>query len=174
MPDKKLTDSEIVKALECCNEPVGNNACQKCPLYHSEERCSKKMLDLSLDLINRLQAELAKERNKNSKLRNERNHLQADLDSLIENDLPKCKHALRRANEIGIELQAENERLKKGWKADVILTANVKAEAYKEFAEKIDKEFSGVGTCNYGCVHHKTRKVLKKLVGDDNSEQVDK
>ena len=57
MTDNKLTDNEIIKALKCCNEPVGNNACQKCPLYHSEERCSKKMLDLSLDLINRLQAQ---------------------------------------------------------------------------------------------------------------------
>ena len=37
-------------------------------------------------------------------------------------------------------LQAENERLKKGWKADIQLTAEVKAEAYKEFAERLQKK----------------------------------
>lgn len=44
----------------------------------------------------------------------------------------------------------------------------IKAEAYKEFAERLDKEFSSVGICNYGWVRHKTRKVLKELVGDNN------
>ena len=38
------------------------------------------------------------------------------------------------------DLQAENERLKKGWKADVIETANIKAEAYKEFAKSLKEE----------------------------------
>lgn len=42
----------------------------------------------------------------------------------------------------------------------------IKAETYKEFAERLDKEFSSVGICNYGWVRHKTRKVLKELVGE--------
>ena len=33
--------------------------------------------------------------------------------------------------------KAEIERLKKGWKADVIETSNIKTEAIKEFAERL-------------------------------------
>ncbi len=37
--------------------------------------------------------------------------------------------------------QAEIERLKKGWKVDVIETENIKAETIKEFAEKVKMAF---------------------------------
>lgn len=53
MPNKP-TDSEIIKALECCNHIETD--CELCPLYTTKE-CSKVMLDSTLDLINRLQAE---------------------------------------------------------------------------------------------------------------------
>ena len=50
MPDKKLTDNEIVKALECCL----NDDCITCPLTDIEHCVT--MMD-ALDLINRLQEE---------------------------------------------------------------------------------------------------------------------
>ena len=35
MPDEKLTDAEIKKALECCS--VGTFACdEQCPCFHSK------------------------------------------------------------------------------------------------------------------------------------------
>ena len=37
--------------------------------------------------------------------------------------------------------KAEIERLKKGWRADVIETQNIKAEAIKEFADRLKKQF---------------------------------
>jgi hypothetical protein len=37
--------------------------------------------------------------------------------------------------------KAEIERLKKGWKADVIETSNIKADAIKEFAEKLKEKY---------------------------------
>lgn len=83
-----MTDNEIVKALECCNQ----NDCKTCPYgkYNTAGWCCMpKLRKDTLDLINRQKAEI--------------------------------------------------ERLKKGWKADVILTANVKAEAYREFAERLKK-----------------------------------
>ena len=52
MPDKKLTDSEIVKALEDCLK----NECDKCFLKDSET-CQIDLMKLLFDLINRLQAE---------------------------------------------------------------------------------------------------------------------
>ena len=55
----------------------------------------------------------------------------------------QCREATRK-NALNLinRLQAENERLKKGWKADVILTANAKAEAYKEFAERLKEKIT--------------------------------
>ena len=58
MPDKKLTDLEIVKALECC---ISNIPCYKtkCP-FKTKELCGddiKALEKQALDLINRLQEE---------------------------------------------------------------------------------------------------------------------
>lgn len=40
------------------------------------------------------------------------NRQKAKIDDLKRDDLPRCKDALRRANEIGMSLQAENQKLK--------------------------------------------------------------
>ena len=73
--------------------------------------------------------------------------------------------------------QAEIERLKKGWKADVILTANVKAEAYKEFAERlkdkhrkiIDYDEAGFGAQIFIVEEKVIDNLLKEMVGDNNA-----
>lgn len=54
MPDK-LTDLEIIKALECCT--LSKQICPKnCPLAN-DRGCMVKVKENALDLINRLQAE---------------------------------------------------------------------------------------------------------------------
>ena len=59
----KLTDKEIVKALECC----GSNAylCGECP-YKRIDNCELKLSADALDLINRLQAENERLKNANN------------------------------------------------------------------------------------------------------------
>ena len=52
--DKKPTDSEIVKALECC---IIDHLCNNCPLNNRRADCLK-IEQYALDLINRLQKEL--------------------------------------------------------------------------------------------------------------------
>jgi hypothetical protein len=162
-----MTDSEIVKALECCIE----FDCKKCSYDYWD--CGDKMLADTLDLINRLQAR---------------------VDDLERNDLPRCKDALRRANEMGIELQAENERLDKEVDrlSQVVLyndgvtemkVAEAKAEAYKEFAERFNKEAEKVEIDREGDFVESDNKIydtvanwckatsdnlLKELVGDSN------
>ena len=54
MPDKKLTDAEIVKALECCSVQ-GHFVCDECPAW-VDSNCIGTHKQ-TLDLINRLQAE---------------------------------------------------------------------------------------------------------------------
>lgn len=59
-----MTDNEIIKALECCNKPLGENSCTECAFYHSG-RCSHNMLKAALDLINRQKAEIEKLKQEN-------------------------------------------------------------------------------------------------------------
>ena len=54
MTNKKTTDNEIVKALECCNSEYYE--CPHCPLLH--KGCKKTLLQNALDLINRQKAEI--------------------------------------------------------------------------------------------------------------------
>ena len=66
MTDNKLTDNEIIKALEVCSKYTGFKDCEKCPL---KPNCDANVLEtLSLDLINRLQAENEKLNKENENL----------------------------------------------------------------------------------------------------------
>lgn len=103
MPNNKLKDNEIKKALEGA--------------ILNAKKCDSKVwsievykLENTLDLINSLQAKVIKEQNKNSKLRNERNRLQTQNKDLAEtiHNLTLEKDALFDKAE---ELKAEVERL---------------------------------------------------------------
>lgn len=99
------------------------------------------------------------------------NRLQADCENYKQVAENQQKITLDRGFEIK-ELKAEIERLKKGWKADILLTQNTKVEAYKEFAEKLktimyenyqknDEQPYPMATINIIC------NLLKELVGDE-------
>ena len=96
----KLTDNEIVKALECCTSNRGGD-CNKCYFRLRERKssifCVNELICSSLDLINRLQAD--------------------------------CENY---------------KALYEGLKAEHIETIKAikhyKAEAYKEFAERLKEE----------------------------------
>ena len=54
MPDKKLTDNEIIKALECCG--AFDDGCTECPYNEIfAVNCINYLCKDALDLINRLQ-----------------------------------------------------------------------------------------------------------------------
>ncbi|MBR5223260.1 MAG: hypothetical protein IKV81_03750 [Clostridia bacterium] len=54
MPDKKLTDNDIKKALECCT--TNGASCKDCPAFVKVDRSNcKKYFRGALDLINRLE-----------------------------------------------------------------------------------------------------------------------
>lgn len=56
MTDKKFTDEEIIKALECCGSGYFEQMCPECPLY-TDMNCNCFLAKFSLDLINRLKSE---------------------------------------------------------------------------------------------------------------------
>ena len=53
-----MTDKDIIKALECCNRPANQTSCDDCPYQFSDEKCSSKLIDNALDLINHQKAEI--------------------------------------------------------------------------------------------------------------------
>ena len=57
MTDKKLTDNEIIEALECCADWCGAISCWDCPLKDTGCIHFDKLKDV-LDLINRQKAEI--------------------------------------------------------------------------------------------------------------------
>ena len=55
MTDRKFTDEEVIKALECCMR--GNHCGGYCP-YDDFEECTSKLTKDAIDLINRKKAEI--------------------------------------------------------------------------------------------------------------------
>ena len=101
------------------------------------------------------------------------NRLQAEKEELVGN-IDKLKAELfDKTEQLNVELQAmrgaansykaENERLKKGWKADVILTANVKAEAVTEFAESLKSEIKALSDKHFEKQEHNICEALETL-----------
>ena len=125
MPDNKLTDNEIIKDISFEKKTAyykkeikdffsryeyksGGEDCTEVCLIRAGYRTVLK----AEEEINRLQAKVIKEQNKNSKLRNERNRLQSQNKDLAEtvHNLTIEKDALFDKAE---ELKAEIERFKK-------------------------------------------------------------
>ena len=113
MTDKKLTDNEIIKALECCCK---NNNCEGCPLDYLtfSSQCASELAIKSLDLINRLQSQ-------NKDLAETVHNIHIEKDTLFD----KCE-----------ELKKEVVRLKEFIVETRRCDKEIKSEAIKEFCEK--------------------------------------
>lgn len=112
-----MTDNEIIKALELCiNNDILEKNCDICPYRQKCAMCMDDLMKDTLALINRQQAEIERLRKDNG-----------IVDILYQEEQAQ--------NE---DLKTKIERLKKGWKADVIETQNIKAEAIKELIAKLE------------------------------------
>ena len=133
MPDKKLTDvtdnnvgkmtdNEIIKALEWL-ESKTKEYCEQCAYKNSEvcDICIFDKIKLALDLINRLQEE-------NERLKRKIE----DLESVQEIS-PEAKYLVDTKADKVISLLTELNKSQE----------QIKAEAYKEFEEKAEKEIKG-------------------------------
>lgn len=61
--ERKFTDNEIVKALECCCKDNYEGDCQNCPLQLNGG-CNVILAEHALDLINRQKAEIDEKSNR--------------------------------------------------------------------------------------------------------------
>lgn len=158
MTDKKITDEEIKSSLEVIATTRNCNECKIRNCKWGTCNCSQITANAALDLINRQQAEIERLKSMN----------QAKLD---------CIHDLQSENE---ELTYEVDSLKKqmewltGYNQN-LMSANTalseeifiaKAEAYKEFANKVKQEFMPYDLGAFSAV----RAVLKDLTGEDTND----
>lgn len=135
MPDKKLTDSEIVKALKNYIKDIG---CAKCGF---KDKYLLVIIKSALDLINRLQAENERVKPFEEKIAEFNSHIRVEdmlvFASSLEEWLEFCE--------------------------------NLKAEAYKEFAELMKRDSHYV-TADKEELKWLINQTLKELVGEESKE----
>lgn len=90
MNEKKLTDEEVIEALECCSKSWDCNNCKRNKENNNRFICSENLLKDCLDLIHRLQAE-------NEQLKDEKEEIRlfnlsmqnGEVDMRIESEMAK-------------------------------------------------------------------------------------
>ena len=145
MTDKKMTDKEIIRALECCYRK-GGTPCRDCPFNEFEDCNDVLMADYVFNLIKRQQAEIKR---LNYSLLGVMHSVDkwlygAELEQDEVNRAATMREKTLRTVE---EKRAEIERLhKKVEELSEVLSDSIrirykeaKSEAVKEFAERLKK-----------------------------------
>ena len=143
MPDKKLPDSEIVKALECA---IRNNCDCNCVFL-----LPNKVQDV-LDLINRQNAKIDYKEAEIILLRDEGAKANLEVERLLQK-LQQAQETIDSFTDIGK------------------VYSEIKAEAYKECIEKVRKLAVGMHPCSdeMRIFDSDLDNILKELVGEDNT-----
>lgn len=157
MRERKITDEEVIRALERCNNPI--LTCEGCPLERVGS-CLNAIKATVLPIINRQKAE---------------------IDDLKRDTIPKLKYGLERANKYGAELDkefaelqqkydlavaereanvkalmektAEVEEKSKKLREILPIVAELKTEAIKEFAERVKENRNRIFNTIYSDYH---------------------
>ena len=134
-----MTDNEIIKALECCISHKGFEACESsCPFYE-QEMCLEDgdaLLKYSLDLINRQQAEIERLKAENQSIKYCYERAKSYNDTLAESCEKNCKK----------------------------FNMTTRAEAIKEFAERLKRRFAY--DPNYNNVVNNVASVFREGIDD--------
>jgi archaellum component FlaC len=148
-----MTDTEIIKALECCKK----DDCDNCP--NDFGNCYANLAGYALDLINRQKAEIKR---LEKELETEKNQV-----IRLENQIGRLLSMNQAKLDTIHDIMAENERLKTE-KDNLIRTyAECQAEAVKEFADKVLLYIPNIeGDTTIKCVEEAIKQTLKETVGD--------
>lgn len=151
MPDKKLTDNEIIKALESCSKSSWLNDCDGCPCFDPKEdiqtsECQERIMKYALDLINRLQSQ-------NKDLAETIHNLTLEKDALFDK-LDKLKSEVNRysinnheyANCVGIKNGLIYTHTLDDYENFIEDVSNI---AVKDFAERLKNEI--INDTAYAC-----------------------
>ena len=129
----KLTDNEIINALECCCDTTKFLCVDRCPLYDYEGDCLNVLKHNVFSLINRQKDDIDELQHRNSELdielkamRGAANSYKADGERLRA-ELELRPHVIA---SYACKVLEEPENFKRR-------LANIKADAIKEFAERL-------------------------------------
>lgn len=111
-----MNDNDIIKALECCQAGKGSYSCKKCPLFCRIPACQSHLAEAALDLINRQKTEIER--------------LKWERDSALKLFEANREVEQREHNSLIKELKTINSMIP-------ATLSRVKAEAIKEFAERL-------------------------------------
>lgn len=141
MSERKYTDEQIVKALECCSG-IGDAKCVNCP-YHDAERCAEASATDAIDLINRQKAEIAvlitavdNSTKEFLKLHDEYQDQKKEIEKLHEVNAD-LNESLRLAAEANKDMKIELDAMRVAANSYKMCYEKAKAEAIKEFAERV-------------------------------------
>jgi hypothetical protein len=154
MTDHKYTDEEVIRALECCVNGT-SEACLKCTfgLTPPYPVCKTMVEKYALDLINRQRAEI-------KALEMDNAQLQSDIINANQN-----------SDHIKGLWEAEREKVEKA-KQKVVnackMLKNARAEAIKEFAERLETALL-VGGIYPVIVKNTIHSLVKEMTGGDQN-----
>lgn len=121
---KTYTDDEIIEGLKSCSCVTGVLNCEKCP-YYAEEECVKKQCTDIIDLIKRQRSEIEK--------------LNIDLDAMRCAANSFKMHYDEAKSEAVWDIATEYDAYKEAVEVALVET---RAEAIKEFAERLEEKVS--------------------------------
>ena len=144
-----MTDKDIIEALEYC---IKYEECAECPCVKSQTKCVANNMEKIVDLIKHQQAEIE--------------NYSHNTRSLTES-VTEMQKALKKQS-------AEIERLEKQfnskYKWENMLDKKIKeikAEAIKEFAERLKDNFPYKNACyTFEGIEYRIDNLVKEMVGD--------
>jgi predicted transcriptional regulator len=152
-----MTDNEIMQALEHCY--ASGRQCTNCPCTNNID--CVQLEKYALDLINRQKAE------KEALIAGQETLQKALAEKNAE--IERFKKIETTVNGFWSEMQKLSTfKKKRNPTLEELLEYmdNLKAEAIKEFAERLKEKFSGVSLCNNGFVNSTLDNIVKEMVGD--------
>lgn len=174
MNDKKLTESEIIKLLECCKK----SQCSNCE--YSKKCDGYTQVNYALDLITRQKTENENLKVENQSLRSAANSLkmhyeeaQAKIERLKQRNAV-CETANRCIVWQRDRRDREIEELHSQIAGLNIYKSKIKSEAVKEFVERIKEfmhnKFKALDEYEFEYITERDiNNLLKETVGDDNA-----
>lgn len=146
MSDKeRMTDNEIIKALECCS--ANYIACKECP-FNSKSFCERYVIENAFDFVKRQQTEIER------------------LESLVKTQDIEIDELNKFANE---RLDKFTERYDRNLKAEAIKEF---ADRFDDVLAGMRDEYAHNGRPEYGLVcevvHHKLLKTVREMTGVEN------
>ena len=182
---EKLTDAEVVKALERCLED-GYDHCSDCP-YNEKVQCTFELMSDSLDLIKRKDEVIDGQDVEIMRLKHEIEKLKTELvsaDEVIGFRDAEIERLRNSNGEMFVTISKQDEEIERLKKAYLVYEETTglkqaKSKAYKEFAERLNKDFDEMrrdyrnvlnsdGACAMIIAIKVTNNLLKELVGESD------